>query len=153
MSGLWRLREAGVPYKPAFVIDASVAVAGAFDEPWSSAARDLFAQAERDELSLIVPDLFWYEVAHALRHGLAADGERLSRTIRWMGAAPVATISLDPADLAGVVAMAVDEGLTVYDAAYLFLARQVGCSLITQDRKLLTAAGGRFSRSLREIGL
>lgn len=68
-------------------------------------------------------------------------------------AAPLATLPLEPAELAEVAATAQDEDLTVYDAAYSSSPVGSAGSLITEDRKLLAAAGGRFSRSLREVGL
>lgn len=153
MSGPWRLREAGLRYAPPFVVDASVALATAVEEPWSGAAQALFEHAGHEALALLVPDLFWYEVANALRYRLATDRAGLLRNFGAMIAAPLATLPLAPAELADVAAMALDEDLTVYDAAYLFLAQRIGCSLITEDKRLLAAAGGRYSRSLREIGL
>jgi len=43
--------------------------------------------------------------------------------------------------------MAVREGLTVYDCAYLILARDLNCDLISNDKKLkelaMAEAGGK----------
>ncbi|HVB11415.1 MAG TPA: type II toxin-antitoxin system VapC family toxin [Bacillota bacterium] len=153
MSGPWRIRESGLPYAPLFIVDSSVALATVLPEPWSPAADQLFRRAEREQVGLIVPDLFWYEVANVLRYRLAEHREDVTHGIGLLAEAPLATLPLDPEDLASMAETALDENLTVYDACYLVLARQMGSSVITEDKKLLAAAGGRYSRSLNEIGL
>ncbi len=153
MSKIWRIRESGLRYAPVFVVDSSVALATVLPESRSVEARQLFRRAEKEEIGLVVPDLFWYEVANALRYRLAGQREEVAVDLRLLAEAPLATFPLDPVDMASVADTALAEDLTVYDAAYLVMAQQMGSSVITEDQKLLTAAGGRFSRSLREIGL
>lgn len=81
MSGPWRLREAGVLHAAAFIVDASVAAAVAVEDPWSDAARELFRRAGLDEIGLLVPDLFWYEVANVLRDRCTGGREALLKSI------------------------------------------------------------------------
>lgn len=153
MSGVRWLRESGAPYIPVFVVDASAVLAALVDDAWSERARQLLLMASKGELGLVVPQLFWYEVANVLRYHFANDADALTQNLRLAAATPVATVTIDPEDMSAVAALALAEALTVYDAAYLFLAQRSGCNLITQDRRLLGAAGGRFSRSLEDIGL
>jgi predicted nucleic acid-binding protein len=42
-------------------------------------------------------------------------------------------------DAAAVVRLALEKGLTAYDAAYLWLAQQIGAELVTLDEKLQRA--------------
>ncbi len=46
-------------------------------------------------------------------------------------------VAVDPA---GALALAVETGLTVYDASYLWLARQMRAELVTLDQQLVKAA-------------
>jgi predicted nucleic acid-binding protein len=43
-------------------------------------------------------------------------------------------------DHVGALELALDSGLTVYDASYLWLARQLGAELVTLDKELGRAA-------------
>ena len=45
-------------------------------------------------------------------------------------------------DHAEVVALALETGLTAYDASYLWLARRLGLELVTLDKALQAAVGG-----------
>jgi predicted nucleic acid-binding protein len=42
-----------------------------------------------------------------------------------------------------IVELALETGLTAYDASYLWLARHLGAELVTLDKALETAAAGR----------
>ncbi len=45
-------------------------------------------------------------------------------------------IRVDPEDGKGILSLAIEKGLTAYDAAYLFYARKYGLNLKTRDKKL-----------------
>ena len=49
-------------------------------------------------------------------------------------------------DHAAALRLADEHGITVYDAAYLWLARELNAELVTLDRKLEAAAGARVSK-------
>ncbi len=92
----------------------------------------------------IVPPLWHFEVANALvvnqrRGRLPAD--RVPVLLRRLGALPIA---VDQGITARVwsetVALALANGLTVYDAAYVELAKRAGLALATLDERLARAA-------------
>lgn len=122
------------------VVDASVAVE-ALQRPGS--AREVVAEQE-----LHAPHLIDAEVAHALRHHVRA-GE---------APAPTATRQLEAWRRVGLVRHAspsllarvweLRENLTAYDAHYIALAELLECSVITSDRRMVTAPGIRCDVAL-----
>ncbi len=92
----------------------------------------------------IVPALFWFEIASILAINTAKrsrisedDAQRFLRLIESMGltAAPLPK----PAALLN---LAVRQGITAYDAAYLELAQRTGSAIATLDKDLVVACEG-----------
>jgi predicted nucleic acid-binding protein len=121
-----------------FVVDASVAIAWAFNERHPIAAH---ARARIRTEEAIVPALWWYELRNVL-----VLGERRGRlterdTARFLRDMSRLAISMDssPVELQ-VQALARRHRLTVYDAAYLELALRRDLPLATLDGALADAA-------------
>ena len=121
-----------------FVVDASVAVKLLVDEPDSDAARELAASAQE----LHAPRLMASEVANALwRKARLGQIERAdaSAALALLSDMPVRwnddeTVSADAVRLA----LALDH--PVYDCMYLALAHRIGATVVTADRRFVTAA-------------
>lgn len=91
-------------------------------------------------LALLVPPTFWYEVGNVL--WVATRRNRLDRAagidaFEALQAFAFETWEVDPRSC---LDLALGEGLSVYDAAYLQLALVAGCPLWTLDRLLADAA-------------
>jgi predicted nucleic acid-binding protein len=121
------------------VIDASILVAWFLEEksdPRVEAAFDTIARVET-----LAPSLLYYEIRNAL-----LVSERRNRITESMSAAflrdlGLLPIRLEPAgDDASLMTLARKRKLTVYDAAYLALAKTEGLPLATLDRDLEKAA-------------
>ena len=121
-----------------FVVDASVAVKLLVDEPDSDAARELAANGQE----LHAPRLMVSEVANALwRKARLGQIERADAgaalvllsdmPMRWNDDE---TVSADAVRLA----LALDH--PVYDCMYLALAHRIGATVVTADRRFVTAA-------------
>ena len=122
-----------------FVIDASTTACWAFSdesEPVADAARD---QLIYD--SAFAPSLWWFEVRNAM-----IVNERRKRigendTVAFLAQLALLPVVIDRSPLeADILTLARRHQLTVYDAAYLELARRRGEPLATLDRKLAAAA-------------
>jgi predicted nucleic acid-binding protein len=122
-----------------FVIDASIIAGLAFgEEPDSKIGLAIDALAAGEALA---PSLFFFEVRNAL-----AVGERRGRTtpqgsadfLRRLASLPIRMATLP--DDGALMALARQRKLTVYDAAYLELAKREGLPLATLDRALEKAA-------------
>jgi len=119
---------------PAKVVDASVLAAMAFGESRAAEAKELISGCE-----VFAPDFLPYEVCSVaykkVRQNLAEAGSALDslRTILSLG------ITLLPVPKEALLSLALATGLTVYDAAYLYVARNLRCPLATFDERLARA--------------
>src|SRR5437868_1209042 len=91
-------------------------------------------------LSLHAPTLIEYEMASAALRRSRRDPAETPRFFSGLLAALDLGIELHPVDYVGAMTLAVTTNLSVYDAAYLWLARHLALPLITLDRKLAGAA-------------
>ena len=120
-----------------FVVDASVTVKLLVDEPGSDAAREL---AARDH-ELHAPRLMASEAANAL--WLKARRGQIERpdagaALAWLRDMPLRwhddeTVSAD------AVRLALNLDHPVYDCLYLALAHRIGATVVTADRRFVTA--------------
>ena len=121
------------------VVDSSVVGCWCFPDEWSPVADAALSAAATDRV--IVPAIWWFEVRNLL-----LTGERHARidpagTAGFLADLETMSIGIDQAPVSeAVLALARRHRLTVYDAAYLELARRLGASLATLDRKLAAAA-------------
>lgn len=120
---------------PTVVVDASAIAAIVFDEPRRNAVL-----TQIRGFDLTAPALIRHELAStALKKQRARPDERASLflALRQYPALRVHEQEIVPA---AVFALAVDTGLTAYDASYLWLARLLGVPLVTLDGDLASAA-------------
>jgi predicted nucleic acid-binding protein len=124
-----------------FVLDASVAACWAFqdeDHPDAAAAFDRIGPED-----CVVPCLWWFEVRNVLivneRRGRIAEAD-VSTFLLHLSRLPV-RIDRAP-DESAVLRIARVHRLSVYDAAYLELARRENVPLATLDAELRRAAAG-----------
>jgi predicted nucleic acid-binding protein len=117
------------------VVDASALAALLFGEP------DAEAIASRlDGARLVAPDLLAFELANVCLVKCRRHPERreaLLSGLKLRGRLGVEEIAVDHD---AVVALALETGLTAYDASYLWLARQFGADIVTLDKALDRAA-------------
>jgi predicted nucleic acid-binding protein len=122
-----------------FVLDASVAACWAFEDEDHPVAALALERVRTDEAR--VPSLWWFEVRNTLivneRRGRLTESDTAA-FLRGLARLNVTVDrSLDEAD---VLMLARRRRLTVYDAAYLELARRERLPLATLDAALATAA-------------
>jgi predicted nucleic acid-binding protein len=122
-----------------FVLDASIAACWAFDDEDHPVAALALERVRTDTAR--VPSLWWFEVRNTLivseRRGRLTESD--TATFLQGLARLRVTVDQSPEE-ADVLALARHRGLTVYDAAYLELARREGAPLATLDAALAIAA-------------
>lgn len=123
------------------VVDASSIISlalGDEDATYSEAVVDEIV-ARREALA---PAIFWFEIRNVLvvnerrRRLTTAEADTF---LASLGELPIELAPLPPE--LGVLHLARDNELSVYDAAYLDLALRSGYRLASLDRKLRSAAG------------
>jgi predicted nucleic acid-binding protein len=121
------------------VIDASILVAWFLEEksdPRVEAAFDTIARVET-----LAPSLFYHEIRNALLVSEWRNRITESMSAAFLRDLGLLPIRLEPAgDDASLMTLARKRKLTVYDAAYLALAKTEGLPLATLDRDLEKAA-------------
>ncbi len=122
---------------PTVVVDASITVGAAVSEP---PAMDALGDLQDRAAVLLAPPLIWVETANALVRGHSFSVPDATFVLRAME-----RLGLEAADrgLDGLVqAMSLigKHGLSVYDAAYLWLALDLDAELATLDHDLARAA-------------
>jgi predicted nucleic acid-binding protein len=132
-----------------FVLDASVALKWflpATDESLVEESRELLTGYLRGDHSLIVPDLFWPEVASGLWK--AARHARSSKSTAVRAIADMKERGLPTVPSANLVeealSLAAGYGCTVYDGFYLALAKLIGGQMVTADERLVRGVGSRL---------
>jgi predicted nucleic acid-binding protein len=122
-----------------FVLDASVAAFWAFEDEDHPVAALALERVRTDEAR--VPSLWWFEVRNTLivneRRGRLTESDTAA-FLRGLARLNV-TVDRSP-DEADVLMLARRRQLTVYDAAYLELARRERLPLATLEAALATAA-------------
>lgn len=122
---------------PAVVIDASALAAVLFNEP---AGLDVAQQAQG--ASLLAPHLMKYEIANVaaikVKRGIIAAAQAQAVLELFENT----LIEYSDINARDVAALAVQTGLTGYDAAYLWLAQTTGAKVLTLDGDLRKAAAG-----------
>ena len=122
-----------------FVVDASIAGAWAFEDEGNADAALALERVESG--SALVPGHWWFELRNALlvneRRGRITEAGT-SRFLRDLARLPI-TVDRSP-DENALLALARRHKLTVYDAAYLELARREGLPLASLDGELRAAA-------------
>lgn len=118
------------------VVDASAAAALLCGEPAAEAVAVRLGTAR-----LVAPALLGFEVANicwkkARRHPDLR--EKLLAAHQLLGSLAIATVAVDHHE---VLRLALETGLTGYDASYLWLARRLDTELVTLDDRLAAAAG------------
>ena len=118
----------------ASVVDASALGAVAFGEPDAEAIAGQLAGED-----LFAPSLVAYELASVARKKALARPEQ-REAIAW-GLEQVLTLDVQRIDVdqPAVLELALEAEITTYDAAYLWLARQLDASLVTLDAELAAA--------------
>lgn len=130
----------------AFVLDASVTATWLLPDEHSDASRRLYARVRGGTVDVHAPELWLWEcgniVANAVRRGRAtADDAMLLWSVLDAVRTRVELSVLEPAQVRACLALALEHGLSIYDAAYLWLALSLKVPLLTHDERLSAAAG------------
>ena len=129
-----------------YVLDSSVAFKTVVAERDSSKAIQLLEDFALLQNELIAPDVFPYELAHALtraeRQQRIVPGEASILWATIMGSPP--HLLHDHALIGRGIEIASYFRIGVYDCVYVALAERENCELVTADAKLVLALGKQF---------
>lgn len=119
---------------PGEVIDTSLLGAIVFGEPRAEEAFSLIRGKE-----LYAPSLLRYELASVARKKARLYPNQQEKLVQALELALALDMHWMEVDHVAVFRLAMNTGLTTYDASYLYLARSLVLPLATLDERLRTA--------------
>ena len=125
------------------VLDASVVIKWVFhDEDGADrAGRFKDAHVAGDDI-VAVPDLFFFEAANVLATRTRLIEEDCAEALGLLWRMELEQFDFGLREFTRALHLAKRQGISVYDAAYLELSRELGCRFITADRKLYAKVKG-----------
>ncbi len=117
---------------PGKVVDASVIGAIAFGEPRAGEGTALLG-----EDTLFEPPLLAYELCSIARKKILNSPHLRTSVIRALDEVLESDLVWVEVEFPEIVVLALETGLTTYDACYLYLSRSLGAGLVTFDEQLL----------------
>ena len=119
------------------VLDTSVVAKWFFDEERTDRAVALLEDLLAGDARVHVPSSLFYELANVVwsRRGPTLTERQALEVWAELTTLPL-SVNDESAVLPEALTFAFQHGVTVYDAVFVVLARQVGCDLVTDDRTL-----------------
>ncbi|BES82850.1 type II toxin-antitoxin system VapC family toxin [Pyrodictium abyssi] len=139
------------------VVDASVLVKWFVPEEFSDKAEAILNDHLDARVAVAAPSYALLELANALRkyvvRGVMGPGEA-GEAFSLLLEMDVEFVEVDGELAREALGYAIDNGVTVYDAYYIVLARRLGTVFYTADEKLLRQLRGRepVARHVSEYG-
>lgn len=125
------------------VLDASVVLKWIFADEEKGEEAGVHKEVHvTGEEAVAVHSLFFYEIANVLvtKTKLSAKDAAEAFSLIWNFEPEVFSLGLDEF-LEGII-LSRQYGISLYDAAYIGLARKLGCPFVTADRKLYKKVKG-----------
>lgn len=127
---------------PALVADASVIAKWFVKEDFSDESNRIRDAHVRLETRTVVPTLAKYEVLNALKHSGKSGTQEIAEASKDLDGYQLLEVSPDSPLWERTVRMAMEMGLTVYDAAYLAVDEANKIRVCTADARILDKAEG-----------
>jgi predicted nucleic acid-binding protein len=119
------------------VVDSSVAFKwlSTHGEHGVEDALELLDSHESGRELLTAPAILHVELANALRNSSRLDEDSVLALVEELGKYRVELVPSTPERLLSALRLSYRHAISVYDALFLALAEELGCPLITADRK------------------
>jgi predicted nucleic acid-binding protein len=121
--------------RSALVLDASVAVKWYSDKGESALEQAISIRNTHlaETVLIIVPDLFFYEVANAVSQKKHIPTAVVKSVVAAMFSLRLQTVPLDAEILSVSIEIARQFNITIYDACYIAIAANRNCPLVTAN--------------------
>lgn len=122
------------------VLDASFILDFLLPDEHSAKVKETFEKYQAGEIHFISPLILPFEVVNGLKSAVVAKRIDNDVAARLLGIFLKLDIDFVEVDVEHVLHLALEEELSVYDAAYLTCAKQRGLPLLTLDKRLVKLA-------------
>ncbi|MCL4360219.1 type II toxin-antitoxin system VapC family toxin [Patescibacteria group bacterium] len=132
------------------VVDASVVYKWVVDEQDEATRRAVKLRntylAKREKV--VAPDILLYEIGNIFAYKTKLSPKDISKAWQSFLLLDIPTVSATASFITGCLTVSRKYAISVYDAAYVELAREKKCRLITADTVLVKRVHQPFVRSL-----
>lgn len=129
------------------ILDASIILKWFVNEEGSAEALIFRDRHVRGKERIIVPSLLFYEVANVLRYRKELPDKEIINLMEILKDFELSAVHLSFSELEEAMLYARIKDISVYDAAYVVLARNLSCDLITADKRLEKSVNESFVKS------
>lgn len=134
------------------VVDTSVLIKWFSDEQQTSRALELREGHVRAAIRIVCPDLALYEIANALRYNKKLSSLDIAQATDSLFSIGISILVPTQQVLREAVTHALRYNITVYDAYFLALTKELGTEYVTADEKLFRSTKGEsFVRLLGDL--
>jgi predicted nucleic acid-binding protein len=134
------------------VLDTSVIYKWYVEEEDTANALLLRDDFVKRGVETVIPDLLFHELANALRYNPKMEREEVEETVDNLFELGLETVLTTPSLTKEALKIAYDYQITVYDALYVALAKNLEFEFITADKKLYDKTKQlHFVKYLRDI--
>lgn len=130
--------------RQALIVDASVGVKwfSGIGETHIPQARALLKAYINRDIDLLIPDLFFHEIANALVYKREMPLDYINESIALLFNLKLPVFPLTNKTLNAAIHIAREAGISEYDAYYMITAIENNCPLITADPKHQSSIAG-----------
>ena len=119
------------------VMDSSVILKWVLPEQGADHARDFIVKHIAGDIQIHAPQLLLYEITNVLACKSRLTDADLSADLADLLSLEFELSSFELDDLLSTAELARRHNISVYDAAYVYLAQKLNCDFITADKKLV----------------
>jgi predicted nucleic acid-binding protein len=118
------------------VLDASIVLKWFVEEEGSEKALQILDEHVRGAAPIVIPDLLLYEIGNALKFSGGFAEQEVGEVFAALWSLDLFIVAPQPEIILSAVSLSFMFGLSLYDAAYIALAKEMGVALVTADKKL-----------------
>jgi len=122
--------------KPIFVVDASFVLAFLLRDGNCQQTDVTFKKYRDDKISLVAPELLFYEVANGLKSACLTKRINQKQCVELLLLSLSLDIKKENINWNDVLETALTKKTSCYDASYVVLSRRLNAKLLTFDRKM-----------------
>lgn len=121
-----------------YVVDASVVLRWLLPDEKDLGSSEFFGRAKSGKIQILVPEILLYEVLNGIKSALISrrlNKQQADGAVKTFMALEIGWQD-QKNDSARVMAIALKYNLSIYDAAYVALAKKLKVKLLSLDKKL-----------------
>ena len=135
------------------VVDASLVVKWFISEEYSNLALEIRDHLVEGQVELYAPNLLLYEVLNALKYSNLFSRENLADAVTSLENYGIIQLPLNGEYAQKTMQLAVEQNISIYDAAYVSLTDFMGIIAYSADKKLVDTVQKDYGKAFLFITL